>query len=93
MNGLKDKIAVVTGGSRGLGRNTGLRVAGNGADVIRIYRQKKDEAAAVAAEIEANGRKANILPLDVGNVRTFGDFAAALSQALGQNGGAGNSTS
>jgi NAD(P)-dependent dehydrogenase (short-subunit alcohol dehydrogenase family) len=82
MNGLKDKIALVTGGSRGLGRNTALQLARNGADIVLTYRQKKAEAEAVVAEIEAVGRKAAMLPLDVGNVRQFGDFATALGLTL-----------
>jgi NAD(P)-dependent dehydrogenase (short-subunit alcohol dehydrogenase family) len=82
MNGLKDKIALVTGGSRGLGRNTALQLARNGADLVITYRQKKDEAEAVAAEIEKLGRKVAVLQLDVGNVRGFGDFATALGLTL-----------
>jgi len=82
MNGLKDKIALVTGGSRGLGRNTALQLARNGVDLIVTYRQKKEEAEAVAAEIEALGRKAAILQLEVGKVSSFADFATALSQTL-----------
>jgi NAD(P)-dependent dehydrogenase (short-subunit alcohol dehydrogenase family) len=82
MNGLKDKIALVTGGSRGLGRNTALQLARNGADLVITYRQKKDEAESVAAEIEKLGRKVAVLQLDVGNVRGFGDFATALGLTL-----------
>jgi NAD(P)-dependent dehydrogenase (short-subunit alcohol dehydrogenase family) len=53
-----NKIALVTGGSRGLGWNIALQLARKGNDVILTYRQKKEEGEAVVAEIEALGRKA-----------------------------------
>ena len=53
-----NKIALVTGGSRGLGRNIALQLARKGNDVILTYRQKKEEGEAVVAEIEKLGPKA-----------------------------------
>ncbi len=76
------KIALVTGGSRGLGRNTALSIAQRGGDVILTYRSGADEAAAVVAEIEALGRKAVALPLEIGAVSGFPDFAERLRAAL-----------
>ena len=82
MNGLKDKIALVTGGSRGLGRNIALALAKNGADLILTYRQGKEEGAAVASEIEALGRKAVLLQLDVADTGGFDRFCTDLGAAL-----------
>ncbi|WP_020476006.1 SDR family NAD(P)-dependent oxidoreductase [Zavarzinella formosa] len=82
MNGLTNKIALVTGGSRGLGRNTALRLARNGADIILTYRSKKQEGEAVVAEIEQLGRKAVLLPLDVADTKQLGQFSEAVAEAL-----------
>jgi NAD(P)-dependent dehydrogenase (short-subunit alcohol dehydrogenase family) len=79
---LVNKIALVTGGSRGLGRNIALNLARNGADVILTYRQRKEEGEAVAAEIEKLGRKAALLQLDVADMRQFDGFAEAARKAL-----------
>ena len=61
------KIALVTGGSRGLGRNTAENLARRGFDVILTYRSNKDEAERVVSLIEAAGRRAIALQLDTGN--------------------------
>lgn len=83
------KIAIVTGSSRGLGRNTALAIARRGGDVIVTYHSRAEDAQAVVKEIEAIGRKAVALQLDAGDVRTFGPFAdkvrAALRQTWGRN--------
>ena len=75
-------IVLITGGSRGLGRSAALAAARTGIDVVLTYRQQAAEAQAVVAEIEALGRRAVALPLDVGDVRSFEGFAAQLTQAL-----------
>lgn len=75
-------IVLVTGGSRGLGRSAALAAAKSGIDVVLTYRQQADEAQAVVAEIEALGRRAVALPLDVGDVGSFEAFAGQLLQAL-----------
>jgi NAD(P)-dependent dehydrogenase (short-subunit alcohol dehydrogenase family) len=78
------KITLVTGGSRGLGRNAALSIARAGGDVVLTYRSRAEEAEAVVAEIEALGRKALALPLDTGNIAAFPAFAATLRGALQQ---------
>ncbi|GIO28985.1 MULTISPECIES: SDR family NAD(P)-dependent oxidoreductase [Paenibacillus] len=64
-------ISIVTGGSRGLGRNTAISIARHGGDVILNYRSQAEQAKSVVAEIEALGRKAVALQLDVGNISSF----------------------
>src|SRR5690606_27394343 len=51
-------IAIITGGSRGLGRSMALQLAERGVDVIVTYRNRSDEAQSVVAEIERRGRTA-----------------------------------
>lgn len=77
-----DKIALVTGGSRGLGRNVALKLAHDGHDVVLTYRQKQNEGDAVVAEIVALGRKAVSLQLDVSLSKTFPAFRDAMTQSL-----------
>ncbi len=79
---MSSKIALITGGSRGLGKNAALQLAGKGVDVILTYHSKQAEALAVVAEIEAAGGKAVALQLDVGNSAEFPAFAAQVKQAL-----------
>ena len=79
---MNKKIAIITGGSRGLGRNAAIHLARKGVDVILTYRSRKEEADAVVAEIAAAGARAVALQLDVADVRTFGAFAGQVRQAL-----------
>ena len=76
------KIALVTGGSRGLGRNMALSLARAGHDVIVTYRSRAAEAADVQRQVEAMGRRAAILPLDVADVASFPAFAQQLADVL-----------
>lgn len=76
------KIAIVTGGSRGLGRNTALNIARKGNDVIITYKSRADDAQLVVSEIEAMGRKAMAFQLDTGDTSTFRAFAERLRFAL-----------
>jgi NAD(P)-dependent dehydrogenase (short-subunit alcohol dehydrogenase family) len=78
-------ISVVTGASRGLGRNTALNIARKGGDVVLTYLGNQNAASEVVAEIEALGRKAIALQLDTGRVSTFPDFADRLRDALRAN--------
>ncbi|WP_373963240.1 SDR family NAD(P)-dependent oxidoreductase [Kosakonia sacchari] len=75
-------ISLVTGASRGLGRNTALNIARHGGDVIITYRNGKEAADAVAADIQSLGRKAMTLQLDMSDVSSFRDFVTAVSAAL-----------
>ena len=77
------KIALVTGASRGLGRNTALSIARGGSDVVVTYHSRSDEADAVVAEIRAMGRQAVALQLDTGDVQALASFVDRLRTALG----------
>lgn len=77
-----DKIALVTGGSRGLGRNTALKLASDGADVLLTYRSNREEGEAAAAEIRTLGRKASVLRLDVGKSESFDAFRDEIRSVL-----------
>ncbi|MBB3608771.1 SDR family oxidoreductase [Rhizobium sp. BK602] len=83
----KAKIAIITGGSRGLGRNTALHLARRGVDTILTYRSNRAEAESAVAEIEALGGKAVALRLDAGDVASFAIFAVEIGRALQQNWG------
>src|SRR6202162_988871 len=76
------KIALITGGSRGLGKSTALKLAERGNDVILTYRSSRTEAEAVAKEILRLGRHAVALPLDVEIASTFPDFVVKVRDAL-----------
>ncbi len=77
-----NKIALVTGASRGLGRNTALHIAKKGGDVVITYQSRAQEAEAVVGQIRAMGRQALALRLDVGNMDGFADFADLLRASL-----------
>ncbi len=76
------KVAIVTGGSRGLGKNTAIHLARKGVDVVVTYRSKQGEADAVVAEIAQLGGKAVALQLDVGNSKSFAEFAEQIRATL-----------
>jgi NAD(P)-dependent dehydrogenase (short-subunit alcohol dehydrogenase family) len=82
MNTQTPKIALITGGSRGLGRNTAESVARKGIDSVVTYNSRADEARKVVAAIQAEGRQAVALQLDTGAVGTFAPFAEKLKHTL-----------
>jgi NAD(P)-dependent dehydrogenase (short-subunit alcohol dehydrogenase family) len=75
-------IALITGGSRGLGRNAALKVAEKGTDVIITYHSNRQAADQVVADITRLGRRAAALQLDSGNIRTFDSFVEQLRKLL-----------
>jgi len=82
-----NRIALVTGASRGLGRNTALHIARKGGDVIVTYQSREQDAQAVVDEIRAMGRQALALRLDVGNVGGFAAFVHELRAGLARTWG------
>ena len=77
-------IALITGASRGLGKNAAQHLARQGSDLILTYRTGADEAQALVREIEALGRRAVALPLDVSESASFPGFAGEVKAALGR---------
>jgi len=77
-----NKIALVTGGSRGLGRSMALHLAARGVDIIFTYRAAASEANEVRERILASGRKAVALPLDVADSASFDGFVASVAAEL-----------
>ena len=78
------KIALVTGGSRGLGKDMALSLAARDRDIILTYRSKAVDAQAVVAEVETLGRRAVALQLDTSKSRSFVAFAQSVKAALAQ---------
>lgn len=83
-----NRIALITGGSRGLGRSMALALAGKGIDVVITYHSQEAEAAKVVAAIEAQGRKGAALQLDVGDSKRFPAFVETLQATLSKRFGA-----
>ncbi len=75
-------IALVTGASRGLGRNMAQHLARAGVGVIGTYQRNRQAAEQLVAELQGSGVPAAALPLDVGDSATFGDYVAAVRQTL-----------
>lgn len=78
----KSKIALVTGGSRGLGKNMAMSLAAKDIDVMLTYHTKEDEASEVVAAIEKTGQKAAALQLDTGDIGSFDGFYNEVRTAL-----------
>ena len=76
------RIALITGASRGLGRHTALALAAQGVDLILTYQRNQAEAQAVVQQVQALGRRAVALPLDLADSASFAAFAAQVKQVL-----------
>jgi NAD(P)-dependent dehydrogenase (short-subunit alcohol dehydrogenase family) len=76
------KIALVTGGSRGLGKDMVIALAKKGIDVILTYYTKKEEAYAVAEEVEKIGQKAAVLYFNAEDFNSLDGFVADLTTTL-----------
>lgn len=83
----KTNIALVTGGSRGLGKNSALKIAQKGLDVIITYRSNKEEAEAVVSEIKSMGRNAIAFQLDTKDIKSFDAFVKEVTDHLKENTG------
>ena len=83
---LEGKIAIVTGGSRGIGRNTVLHLARRGVRSIFTYNTNQAEAEKVVAEARDAGSTAAALQLNTGSVGTFDAFVTEVQKALGDMG-------
>lgn len=81
-NAARAPIALITGGSRGLGRNTALQLAERGSDVIVTYQRAEAEAQAVVEQARALGRRASALQLDVADSSGFDAFVQRLRAVL-----------
>lgn len=84
------RVAVITGGNRGIGRSTALEAAKRGIGVILTYNSHAEEAREVVEQVEAHGAKARALKLDVADIEAFSTFrsqvADALAKTWGRNG-------
>jgi 3-oxoacyl-[acyl-carrier protein] reductase len=81
---LSGKIALVTGGSRGIGRSIVRHLAENGADVAFTYRSRKEEADALVAEVQAKGRKAMAFQSDAANTAQSNDVVQSVIKEFGR---------
>jgi len=79
---MTNKIAIVTGGSRGLGRNTALNLARRGVDILFTYRANQKEAQSLISEVEAVGQRAAGFCLDTGDIRAFDGFIGEVRRTL-----------
>ncbi|HEY4338209.1 MAG TPA: SDR family oxidoreductase, partial [Puia sp.] len=76
------KIALVTGGSRGIGRSIALNAAKRGIGIILTYNSQAEAGNAVVEEIRRLGGKAVALPLDAAKTESFGDFTGRVAELL-----------
>lgn len=82
---MTQRIALVTGASRGLGKNAALKLADKGTDILITYNSQQQAALDVVAEIEGKGRKAAAIQLNVADTSGFSDFAQTVKEQLQQH--------
>ena len=80
--GTKNKLAIITGGSRGLGKNMALALAKKGVDVLLTYNSNKPAADLVVDEIRSLGQNAFTIRLDTSNTAMFDDFVKQVTNHL-----------
>ena len=90
MTETNSKIALVTGGSRGLGRNMALSLAKKGINVVLTYNSNKQKAEEVVAEIQSLGQKAIAFQLNTGDVKSFDIFLQQVTDHLKEKTGSTN---
>jgi len=78
----KNKVALVTGGSRGLGRNMAISLAKRGIDIVLTYNTNQQAAEEVIAEIQALGQKGFAFQLDTSNIKSFDNFYNQVTRTL-----------
>src|ERR1700749_179254 len=83
----KNKVALITGGSRGLGKNMAIAIAKKGLDLIITYNSNKEAADKVVSEIESLGRKAVAFQLDTSKINGFEDFVSQSTAYLQEHRG------
>lgn len=79
---MTQKIALITGGSRGLGRNAALHLARDGVGIVLTFHSNEAAAMDVVAEIEAAGGRAVAMQLDTGDTRQFAEFTERFAETL-----------
>jgi NAD(P)-dependent dehydrogenase (short-subunit alcohol dehydrogenase family) len=79
---MKNKIALITGGSRGLGKEMALRLADKGVDIVITYISKKEAADVVVKDLEAKGRKAAVLKFDANDIKGIAGFVDQFKETL-----------
>jgi NAD(P)-dependent dehydrogenase (short-subunit alcohol dehydrogenase family) len=79
---MNEKTAIISGGSRGLGRNTAVNLARRGVDVIFTYQSNEAAAKSLIQEIEAMGKKAGAFRLNAGDIQAFEEFASNVRKTL-----------
>lgn len=81
----KNKIALITGGSRGLGKDMAIRLAEKGFDIVITYQSQKEMAEDVLKVISATGQQAVALQLDVSDFNSLDNFVKNLSASIKEN--------
>ncbi len=87
---MNNKIALITGGSRGLGKNMALSLAKKGVDVVLTYHSNQQESERMAAEIQSLGQKAYVFQFDAGDIKSFDDFYQRVTNQLKEERGSTN---